>query len=90
MRGETRLALDTNKQPITNSSQQLCFFWTADIHTVRDFLLANEVELAGTIQDIDWERLLPDIQGSGQQPADGLPAQRLMCAPAMEGEDGDD
>ena len=52
MQGETRLALDANKQPITNSSQPLCFFWTADIHAARDFLLANEVELVGEVQDI--------------------------------------
>ncbi len=52
MAGETRLALDANKQPITNSSQPLCFFWTADIHAAHDFLLANDVELVGTIQDI--------------------------------------
>ncbi len=52
MQGETRLALDANKQPISNSVQPLCFFWTTDIHASRDFLLANEVELVGTIQDI--------------------------------------
>ena len=52
MLGETRLALDANKQPITNSSQPLCFFWTADIHVARDFLLANAVELLSQIQDI--------------------------------------
>ncbi len=52
MQGETCLALDTNKQPITNSSQPLCFFWTADIHTARGFLLANDVELRGEVQDI--------------------------------------
>ena len=52
MQGETRLALDANPQPITNSSQPLCFFWTADIHAARDFLLANDVELLSPIQDI--------------------------------------
>ncbi len=52
MQGETRLALGGTKQPITNSSQPLCFFWTADIHAARDFLVANDVELVGTIQDI--------------------------------------
>ncbi len=52
MLGETRLALDANKQPITNSSQPLCFFWTADIDAVRDFLLASNVELVGDVQDI--------------------------------------
>ena len=52
MQGETRLALDATKQPITNSSQPLCFFWTADIRAARDFLRANDVELLDEIQDI--------------------------------------
>lgn len=52
MQGETRLTLDSNKQPVTNSSQPLCFFWTANIHGARDFLLAHDVELIGEIQDV--------------------------------------
>ncbi len=58
MQGDTRLTLDSNKQPITNSSQPLCFFWTADIHGARDFLLAHDVDVVGEIQDIGSVSLL--------------------------------
>lgn len=58
MQGDTRLTLDSNKQPITNSSQPLCFFWTADIHRARDFLLAHDVDVVGEIQDIGSVSLL--------------------------------
>lgn len=37
MAGETRLTLDANR-PVANSSQPLCFFWTADIEAAAQFL----------------------------------------------------
>ncbi len=52
MRGETRLALDGTKRPITNSSQPLCFFWTADIRAAYAFLAEQDVAIVGRIEDI--------------------------------------
>jgi predicted enzyme related to lactoylglutathione lyase len=37
MAGETQLTLDANR-PVANSSQPLCFFWTADIEAAAKFL----------------------------------------------------
>lgn len=51
MQGEVSLILDGHK-PVSNSSQPLCFFWTADIQETQRFLLANDVEVLRAIEDI--------------------------------------
>lgn len=51
MEGETELILDGHK-PVSNSSQPLFFFWTADIFAAYDFLAEEGVHILGEIQDI--------------------------------------
>jgi catechol 2,3-dioxygenase-like lactoylglutathione lyase family enzyme len=49
--GDLGLILDGHK-PVTNSSQPLFFFWTADIRQAYTFLLENHIPLERAIEDI--------------------------------------
>jgi len=49
--GETGLILDSHL-PVTNSSQPLCFFWTADIEAAAAFLKQHGIEIVRPIDDI--------------------------------------
>jgi predicted enzyme related to lactoylglutathione lyase len=51
MEGETGVILDAHK-PVTNSSQPLCFFWTADIQATLALLQAHNVDILGEMADI--------------------------------------
>jgi len=51
MQGETGLILDGHKR-VANSSQPICFFWTGDIRRTHAFLVTNEAEIVGDIDDI--------------------------------------
>ncbi len=51
MQGDVGLILDGH-QPVTNSAQPLCFFWTADIGATRRFLVENGVELVREVENI--------------------------------------
>jgi predicted enzyme related to lactoylglutathione lyase len=51
MVGETRLTLDANK-PVANSSQPLCFFWTADIEAAARFLRGLGAEIVAGPEDV--------------------------------------
>ncbi len=52
MNGDTGLILDANKPIVENSSQPLCYFWTADIQAAHTFLQQNAVQIVGDILDI--------------------------------------
>jgi catechol 2,3-dioxygenase-like lactoylglutathione lyase family enzyme len=49
--GDVGLILDGHK-PVTNSSQPLFFFWTANIQQAYSFLLENNIRLESAIQDV--------------------------------------
>ena len=51
MAGETQLTLDANK-PVTNSSQPLCFFWTAEIEAAAGFLRDLGIEIVAGPEDV--------------------------------------
>jgi predicted enzyme related to lactoylglutathione lyase len=51
MQGDVGLILDGH-QPVTNSAQPLCFFWTADLQATRQFLVDNEVTIVRDIAGI--------------------------------------
>lgn len=51
MVGETGLILDSHR-PVANSSQALCFFWTADINAADAFLHELGIEITRPIEDI--------------------------------------
>lgn len=52
MAGETGLILDANRDPVTNSSQPLCFFWTGNLQTAHAFLQERGVEITSDVTDI--------------------------------------
>jgi len=52
MAGETGLILDANRDPVTNSSQPLCFFWTENLETAHAFLQQRGVEITSDVTDI--------------------------------------
>ncbi len=49
--GEVGIILDAHKT-VTNSSQPLFFFWTADIRLTHTFLIENAVSIEQTVEDI--------------------------------------
>jgi len=51
MQGEVGLILDSH-QPVRNSAQPLCFFWTADIGATAQFLVAHGVAIVRPVEDI--------------------------------------
>jgi predicted enzyme related to lactoylglutathione lyase len=57
MEGETGVILDAHR-PVQNSSQPLCFFWTADIAATHKHLRALGVELLGAVEEIGSLRTL--------------------------------
>jgi len=51
MQGAVSLLLDRHK-PVCNSSQPLCFFWTADLSRAYTFLLENDIEVVAAPEAI--------------------------------------
>jgi predicted enzyme related to lactoylglutathione lyase len=51
MQGDVNLILDAHR-PVANSSQPLCFFWTADIQAADAFLRAESITIARPVEDI--------------------------------------
>jgi predicted enzyme related to lactoylglutathione lyase len=65
MEGETGVILDAHR-PVQNSSQPLCFFWTADIAASHEHLRALGVEMLGAVEDIGSVQTLTfrDLDGN--------------------------
>ncbi len=51
MQGPVSLLLDAHR-PVTNSSQPLCTFWTADMAAAERFLQASHVSIVRPVDDI--------------------------------------
>lgn len=51
MKGEVGLILDGH-QPVRNSAQPLCFFWTADLQAAAQFLVDHGIAIVRPIADI--------------------------------------
>jgi len=68
MAGDVGLTLDANR-PVENSSQPLCYFWTADVEAAHEFLQSRDIPIVMgpenigsvtfvTFEDPDGNRLM--------------------------------